>query len=56
MLENPLQQIASHADVKRVAPAGHDVREIDLLFHGENVAQTVDDGKQFALRWFSSLI
>jgi hypothetical protein len=50
MLEDPLQQIAGHADIKRVAPAGQDVGKIDLLFHGENLTQIVRDGKPFVLR------
>jgi len=51
VLEDSLEQVAGHADVERVAPASHNIREIDLLFHGENVAQAIDDGKRFALRW-----
>ena len=43
MLENPLQQIAGHADVKRVAPTGRDVGAIDPIFHAENLSQSADD-------------
>ena len=46
MLENPLQQIAGHADVKRVAPTGRDVGAIDPLSYGENLSQLVNDCKE----------
>jgi hypothetical protein len=49
MLEDTLQQIAGHADVKCVTPAGHDIGKIIALFHGEYLAQFVDDGKQFTV-------
>ena len=35
VFEDALPQIAGHTDVKRVASAGHDVREIKLLVHVE---------------------
>ena len=50
VLEDSFQQIAGHADIKRMASASHDVREIDLFVHGENLTQSVDESKQFALR------
>jgi hypothetical protein len=46
VLEDPLQQTACHADVKRVTPTGYDVRAIDSLFHGENLQQLINRRNQ----------
>lgn len=46
VLENSLQQIPSHADIEGVAPAGHDIRAIDLLAHTLNLSQVIDGNKQ----------
>ena len=46
VLEYPLQQITRNADVEGMAPAGHDIRAIDPLFHGENLSQIVEAGNQ----------
>jgi hypothetical protein len=37
VLEYTLEQIAGHADVKRVASARHDIRALNPLFHGANL-------------------
>jgi hypothetical protein len=50
MLKHSLQQVTGHADIEGVASAGHDVREINPLIHGENVSNPVDDGNSLALR------
>jgi len=55
VLEDPLQKIAGYTDVKRVAPAGHDVGAIDLLVHAENLPRIISDGNKRAQGWLSSL-
>jgi hypothetical protein len=37
VLEDSLQQIAGHSDVKRMAPASHEIRAIDPLVHGKKL-------------------
>ena len=37
VLEHPLEEIACHPDVKGAAPAGYDVRAIDLLLNSRSL-------------------